>query len=185
MAMWDAVRKGVHAETKAEMDQHFHKLTAPFSRNQGLLGADSAKTVLKGLVDFSASKIGGLLNERLHEALTKPRTYGVRAIFDDYREAFKTIVTHEQAEKKFEQNLLDAQKKHTAAVERYAAAKNSYDSQAQHNSERYEAAKAKHDDAQARYVAAQQKFETIKEQLQMELEQLEEAEGIINGVGVR
>ena len=184
MAMLDAVRKGVHEETKAELDQHFHKQTAPFSRNPSLLGADSAKTVLKGLVDFCASKIGGLLNKRLHEALTKPGTYGVRAIFDDYREAFKTISTHERAEKVSEQNLSIAQKKHTAAVERYATAKNNYDGQVQHNNERYEAAKAKHDEAQARLIAAQQKFETIKEQLQQELEQLEQAESIINGVGI-
>ena len=181
MAMWHAVRTGIHAETKAEMEQHFHKQTAPFSRNPSLLGADSAKTVLKGLVDFCASKIGGLLNERLHEALTKPGTYGVRAIFDDYREAFKTISTHERAEKASEQNLSIAQKKYTATVERYATAKNNYDGQVQHHSERYEAAKAKHDDAQAGRVAAQQKFEAIKEQLQRELEQLEQAEGMVLG----
>ena len=184
MAMWDSVRKSVHSDTKTEMEQHFRKQTAPFGKNPGLLGADSAKTVLKGLVDFCASKIGGSLNERLHEALTKPGIYGVRAIFDDYREAFKTIAVHEGAEKDAGINLEIAQKSHTAAVERYATAKNNYDGQSRHYSERYEAAKAKHDDAQARHAAAQQNFEIIKEQLQRELEQLEQAEGIVNGVGV-
>ena len=185
MAIWDAVRRSVHDETTTEMGQHFNKQTAPLSRNPSMLGAESAKIVLKGLVDFCASKIGGSLNERLHEALTKPGTYGVRAIFDDYREAFKTIATHERAESVAEQNLGIAEKSYTAAVERYAAAKDSYDVQAQHYNERYEVAKTKHDDAQARHAAAQVKFEAIKEQLDMELEQLEQAEAIINGVGAR
>lgn len=185
MAIWDVVRRSVHVETTTEMGQHFNKQTAPLNKNPSLLGAESAKTVLKGLVDFCASKIGGSLNERLHEALTKPGTYGVRAIFDDYREAFKTIATHERAECVAEQNMGIAQKSHTAAVERYSAAKNNYDVQSQHYSERYEAAKAKHDDAQARHAAAQLKFETVKEKLDMELDQLEQAEAIFNGVGAR
>jgi len=185
MAILDRVRKLLHKETTTEMNQYFQKQSAPLRKNPNLLGVDSTKTTLKGLVDFCASKIGGSLNERLHEALTKPGTDGVRAIFDPYREAFESIADHERDEKVAEQNLEIATKVHEAAIERHATAKNNYDAQASHYEERFEAAKARFDAAQKRKNEAQEKYETTKAKLDDELEQLEQNAAIAGGAIAR